>query len=169
MTWQTLNQQLTFMRRSKRPTPSCRTRLARPASARTFGVNMRRRLFTGCADLAVERGFQKPQNRGCPKPIGGDGALVRMYAFARSKLEATEIFANALAVAHYKVLQISEVEPNGSNKLWPMDDKFATPQDISRARSTGQVVFGWFIGYANTEPSGCRQRRFRASVDNETR
>src|SRR5204863_2440282 len=92
--------------------------------------------------------------------------LVRMYVFAKSKREATSQLSESLSAAGYKVVRISDVGPNGSNKPWPMDNMFITSQDITRARRTGEVVCGWFIGYTNTEPSGFRQRRANAKVDN---
>ena len=92
--------------------------------------------------MAVERGFQTPRNRGRRKSIDGDGTFVGMYVFARSDREAVGHFSEALRNAHYKVLQISDVSPNGSNKPWPMDDMFITSQDIATARRTGEVVFG---------------------------
>ena len=45
MTWQTLNQQLTFMRRSKRPTPSRGASSARRERAALFDNYMKRRLI----------------------------------------------------------------------------------------------------------------------------
>lgn len=118
----------------------------------TQGLPMRRRLYTGCADLAVARGFRKPRNRGFPKAIEGDGAFVRMYVYARSESEALLHFSEALSASNFKVLGIFDVAPNGSNKPWPMDDMFISREAVVLARQKGQVMYGWFIGYSNTEP-----------------
>lgn len=112
---------------------------------------MRRRLFTGNADLAIARGFTRPRNRGCSKPLTGDGAFVRLYVYARSAREARTHFQTFLTERRYKVHEVFKVAPNGSNKPSPMDDMFITPEDISDARATGRVVPGWFIGYIDVE------------------
>ena len=111
---------------------------------------MRRRFFTGCADLAILSGFTRPQNHGCRNPLDGDGAFVRLYTFSRSTHEAQTRFMDYLTEHQYKVLELTEVAPNGSNKPWPMDDMFLMEEDIVKARQNGSVVLGWFMGYANT-------------------
>jgi hypothetical protein len=109
----------------------------------------RRRLFRGNVDLAIARGFTRPQNRGAKEPLSGHGALGRLYVFARSAREARVRFASYLAAKRYKVLAISDVVPNRSNKPWPMDNLFITPADISRARASDEVVPGWLCGYVD--------------------
>ena len=113
---------------------------------------MRRRLFTGIATVAIERGYRRPRNRGAPGPTEGDGAMVRLYVFAPDARQAAREFREALASARYKPLEVSKVQPNGSHRPWPLDEKYVSSADFVRARVSAEVVFGRFVGYENTEP-----------------
>jgi hypothetical protein len=115
---------------------------------------MRRRLFTGIANLAIAGEFRRPKNPGAPRPTEGDGALVRLYVFARSSEEAERSFRVALTSARYTTLEVSKVQPNGSNRPWPLDERYICSADFVRSRISGEVVFGRFTGYENTEPTG---------------
>jgi hypothetical protein len=70
-----------------------------------------------------------------------------MYVFARSPREARLRASEQLRRDRYRVLELSGVEPNGSNKVWPMDDLRIGSADVARARHTGEVLYGWVIPY----------------------
>jgi hypothetical protein len=112
---------------------------------------MRRRLFTGIATLAFEPGYRRPKNPGAPTQTEGDGAVVRIYGFARTVQDATRMFREALAAARYKTVALSNVRPNGSHKPWPLDEDYLCPADFRRARISGDTVFGRFTGYENDD------------------
>ena len=107
---------------------------------------MRRRLYTLAADIGCGRGYRRlPLLNGAPHT--GDGAFVRLYVFARSPRETRLRAQEKLRRDRYRVLKLTGVEPNGSNKVWPMDDLRIGSADIDRARETGEVLYGWVIPY----------------------
>ena len=107
---------------------------------------MRKRLYTLAADIGCGRGYRRPPLlNGAPHT--GDGAGVRLYVFAATPREARERAEEQLRRDRYRVLELSGVEPNGSNKVWPMDDLRIGSADVARARETGEVLYGWVIPY----------------------
>ena len=104
-----------------------------------------RRLFFGSADIEVGEGFRRPQNRGFPKPLPDETAMVAVYVFARTRREAARRFRDGLSSDGYKVTKITDVRPHSSSRPMPMDNRFVRPKDVLRAWDTEEVLYGWFM------------------------
>ena len=104
------------------------------------------RLYTLTADTGSGRGYRRlPLLNG--KPSRAKGALVRLYVFANSPQEARQRAQESLRRERYRVLNLSMAKPNGSKKVWPMDDLTIGSANIARAQATGEVLYGWVIEY----------------------
>jgi hypothetical protein len=107
---------------------------------------MRKRLYTVGADIGCGRGYRRPPLLN-GEPHTGDGAFIRLYVFACSSDEARQRAEEQLRRDRYRVLELIGVEPNGSNKVGPMDNLRLGSTDVARARETGEVLYGWVISY----------------------
>ena len=112
---------------------------------------MRNRLYTLAADTGCGRGYRRmPLLDGSAHK--GDGAFVRLYVFARSSHEARLRAQEQLHRDRYRLIELTDVKPNGSNKIWPMDDMRIGSADVARARQTGEILYGLVIPYRNNAP-----------------
>ena len=116
--------------------------LKRSAGDKSAQPRKLRRLFRAVAEIKVGPGFRRLQNRGCAEPVGDGRHTVRTYVFARTRREASQLFAHGLSSAGYKVTKLSDVALLRSHR--PTGETLSIrPEDVLRAWETGEVLLGW--------------------------